>query len=54
MIIDLTDEEWEFLERVVRRSVVFSEMEGDAFQKLKDSDYYKAKRLLEKFIIGRK
>ncbi len=53
MIIELTNEEAEFLERMVKRAVVFSEMREDAFQRLKDSDYQKAKRLLDKFIIER-
>jgi len=50
MNIDLTEEEWEFLQRMVSKVVVLTEMNEDGFSRLKDKDYRKAKRLMEKFI----
>lgn len=50
MNIDLTEEEWEFLQRMVSKVVVLTEMNEDGFSRLKDKDYQKAKRLMEKFI----
>lgn len=54
MLIDITKEEWEFLERMVKRAVVLTEMQDDDFQPIRDVDHHKAKRLLDKFIIGRR
>lgn len=53
MTIDLTKEEWEFLERMVKRAVVFAEMKDPHFQSIADTDYEKATKLLDKFVRGR-
>lgn len=50
MIIDLDEEEWEFLQRMVTRAIALTEKGCIA----KERDYIKAKELLEKFIKGKK
>lgn len=52
MIIDLTKEEWEFLQRICIRTVAFAEMNDDTFQAIPKDDHRKAKALLVKFITG--
>lgn len=55
MKIDLTPEEWEFLQRMCTRTVALAEMakSGDkAFSPIPNQDYLKAKDLLKKFIVG--
>jgi len=38
---------------MVTRAVALAEMVDDNFERIKDSDYRKAKRLLEKFVEGK-
>lgn len=54
MVIDLDDEEVKFIERIVRKAVVFSEMNDWAFTKIPSAEARVAKRLMEKFIWERK
>lgn len=54
MIIDLTPEEWEFLQRMCTRAVALAEMMDESYTKLPSPDVRKAKKLMEKFIKERK
>lgn len=54
MIIDLNEDEWEFLQRKVTQDVAFHELKDPSFRSLNKTDYLIAKRLLEKFIKEKK
>ena len=54
MIIDLNIVEWDMIERLINRTIVLAEMlSDDDFRNVNSGDLRKAKKLLDKFVIGR-